>query len=265
MRKLSKRFLLLTAISAVIITMLSAFPNRSQIARVQLNHNKKAKSVDEKAVPIVGYDEAVGHQIKESAIEPKHLELRALRNSRYDNKVWVQKDEQSSEVLSTGHWWQGLTALPVDQSDAVVIGEITNSQAYLSNDKSGVYSEFTIRIDETLKSPNSAALAPGDIIIGERAGGAVKFSSGRITRYTLLGQGFPRPRRRYVLFLRMNEVGQDFHILTGYQLRRGKVQPLDQKDIFSHYEGSDQTSLLDDIRNALDQAEQRPAKGGVSK
>ncbi|HJQ69064.1 MAG TPA: hypothetical protein VKA70_08830 [Blastocatellia bacterium] len=263
MRKPSKRFVLFTAISAVVITILSALPNWSQTARIQPNQNKKAKPIDEKAIPTVGYDEAVRHQRKESTIEPQHLELRTLRNSRYDNQVWVQKDEQSSEVLSTGHWWQGLSALPVDQSDAIVIGEITTSQAYLSNDKSGVYSEFTIRIDETLKSPNSAALAPGDIIVGERAGGAVKFSSGRITRYTLLGQGFPRPGRRYVLFLRMNEAGQDFHILTGYQLRRGKVQPLDQKDIFSPYEGYDQTGLLDDIRNGLAQAEQKPAKGGI--
>ena len=262
MRKLSKRFLLVTAFSVVVITILSALPNRSQTARMPLNQNKKAKTADEKAIPIVDYDEAVGHQRTESTNNPQHLELRTLRNSRYDSKVWVQKDEQSSEVLSTGHWWQGLSAFPVDQSDAIVIGEITNSHAYLSNDKSGVYSEFTIRIDETLKAPNSAALTLGDIIVGERAGGGVKFSSGRITRYTLLGQGFPRLKRRYVLFLKMNEAGQDFHILTGYQLRRGKVQPLDQKDIFVRYEGYDQTSLLEEIRNALAEAGQRPAKEG---
>ena len=95
------------------------------------------------------------------------------------------------------------------------------------------------------------------MIVGERAGGGVKFSSGRITRYTLLGQGFPRPGRRYVLFLKINEAEQDFHILTGYQLLRGKVQPLDQKDIFVRYEGYNQTSLLDEIRNALAEAEQR--------
>ena len=127
MRKLSRKFLLLTAICSVTIIVLTTLPNRIQTAQVQSNQNKKAKSAAEKAIPIVGYDEAVGHQRKESAIELKQLELRTLRNSRYDNKVWVQKDEQSSDVLSTGHWWQGLTALPVKQSDAVVIGQITNS------------------------------------------------------------------------------------------------------------------------------------------
>jgi hypothetical protein len=240
-------------------------PDRSQTAQVQLNQSKKANTVNEQAIPIVDFEEAVRNRKPEASVEAEQFELRTLRNSRYDNKVWVQNDEQSTNVLSTGHWWQGLSALPVAQSDVIVLGEIIRSQAHLSNDKSGVYSEFTIRIDDLLKPSKVDVFSSGDTIVGERAGGAVRFSSGRITQYILLGQGFPLIGRRYILFLKMNEVGQDFHILTGYQLRRGKVQPLDQKDIFAHYEGQDQTSLLDDIRNALAKAEQNPAKEGVSK
>jgi hypothetical protein len=42
-------------------------------------------------------------------------------------------------------------ALPTHISNAVVIGEVTDAKAYLSEDRTSVYSEFTIRVGEVLK------------------------------------------------------------------------------------------------------------------
>lgn len=265
-QRFSRRLLLPLATIAVAITVLAAFPNSKQTSRVYPSQNNNRKQSAEMVIPIVDYDDGAADNKLAASAESKSLELRKLRNGRYDNRVWVQKDEQRSQILSTNHWWLGLSALPVAQSDAIVLGEIVESQAYLSKDKSGVYSEFDIRINEVLKAPKTISLFTGDIIIGERAGGAVRFPSGRITQYFFLGQGFPRAGRLYLLFLKMNEYGQDFHILTGYQLRRRKVQALDQTDIFAQYEGRDQNSFFNDLREAIAQAEKdSPTKGGEIK
>lgn len=257
-QKFSRETLLLVAIIALAITVLAALPNSKQTPEVHPAQNNNRKQSAEMVMPVADYDDiAVNNQLTASA-ELKSLELRRLRNSRYDNRVWVQKDEQRSQILSTSHWWLGLTALPVTQSDAIILGEVVGAEAYLSKDKSGVYSEFRIRVNEVLKAPTTMTLITGDIVVGERAGGAVRFPSGRITQYFFLGQGFPRKEGQYVLFLRMNEYGEDFHILTGYRLRRGKIQTLDQTDIFAQYENRDQNSFFSDLREAI-------AKGGETK
>ena len=193
----------------------------------------------------------------------EELELRKIRNSRYNNRFWVNPDWNGSQVVSSGHWWAGLSALPVDKSDLIIIGKVIRSRAHLSNDRSGVYCEYTIRVAEVLKSRPTYKLAPGDIVIGERAGGAVRFPSGVVTQFTYMGQGFPRSGRRYLFFLKENVEAKDFHIQTGYQLRKGKVQPLDQKQLFEQYIDKDQETLLIDVREAITQAESNsPGKGG---
>lgn len=209
-------------------------------------------------MPIVDYDEA---DKLEDTIQAKQHSMRAIRSTRYNNRVWVKKDFQSSQVLSTTHWWRGLSALPVEQSDVIVIGKISETQAYLSNDKSGIYTEFTILVDQILKSSKNIPLSVGDSLTGERAGGAVRYRSGQVTKYFFSGQGFPRLGRTYVLFLKRNSEGQDYHILTGYQLRKGKVTPLDQVDFFAHYEGQEQRSFLDEILEIITQAEKKSTSG----
>src|SRR5258708_32167306 len=50
------------------------------------------------------------------------------------------------------HWWLGIPALPVPQSDAIVIGEVLGGRAYLSNNRSVVYSEFPVLVEDVLKN-----------------------------------------------------------------------------------------------------------------
>jgi hypothetical protein len=247
----SRRLLLPIVTIAVAVTVLTAFPNTKQTSGGYLSQNNPRKKSDEMVMPIVNYDDSVIDNELSASPELKSPEVRSLRNARYDNKVWVQDLEQRSQVLSTNHWWSGLSALPVVHSDAIVFGEVIGAQAYLSNDKSGVYSEFRIRVDEVLQAHKSVPLATGGIVVGERAGGAVRFQSGHVTQYFYLGQGFPRIGSQYVFFLKMNEFGQDFHILTGYRLGREKVQALDQKDIFAQYEGRDRDGFFSDLREAI--------------
>lgn len=146
------------------------------------------------------------------------------------------------------HWPPGFPALPVAQSDAVVIGEVSEAKAYVTGDKTAVYSEFTIRVSEVLKNDNQTPLSPGKSIIAERPGGRVRYPSGHISRFSIAGWGMPRMMRQYVLFLSRNGQEESYRIVTGYELRSGRVYPLDATTSsdtdFDAYINMDKASFL---------------------
>jgi hypothetical protein len=161
------------------------------------------------------------------------------------------------ELPVNTHWWLGLSALPVERSDAVVVGEITDAQAHLSSDKTSIFSEFTIQLEDVLKG-NRAEITAGEPLVVERPGGGVRFPSGKIQYYRLARQGTPRVKTRYVLFLKAH-AGARFSILTGYALHEGRVIPLDGTDNidnraqlpFAVYQNVEADSFLSDLRAAL--------------
>ena len=81
----------------------------------------------------------------------------------------------------TGHWWQAIPPIPISQSDLAVIGKVSSANAFLSANKSTVYSEFTIDVSAILKGR-----AEGYVVV-EREGGYVRFPSGHVR--ALDGQG----------------------------------------------------------------------------
>ena len=56
--------------------------------------------------------------------------------------------------------------LRVEKSSVIVIGDVLHSEAHLSEDKRGVYSEFTIRLVEVLKGDS---FLPGSQMVVETA------------------------------------------------------------------------------------------------
>lgn len=200
--------------------------------------------------------------------DPGARARRKAKGERYEGRPEKVKElpDNIMPLPLNVHWWAGLPALPVAQSDAIVLGEITDAQAHLSDDKSGVYSEFTIRIDELLKNSDQSPLAAGSLAVAERPGGKVKFPSGKVQRYGIDKQGMPRVHGRYVLFLKSNGQGQDFTIVTGYELRNGAVFPLDNARSgsggselpFDAYKGANEINFLASVRDAI------AAKGGVN-
>lgn len=117
--------------------------------------------------------------------------------------------------------------LPTGSSDAIIIGEVIDTKAFVSEDKTSVYSEFQTRIDEILKNSDTAPLTPGESIDVLRPGGGVRLPSGEVPLLYVEGRGYPRTGRRYVLFLKYDQLSQSYYIATGYELRDGKVFPLD--------------------------------------
>jgi len=164
--------------------------------------------------------------------------------------------EDSELITVNSEWDMGLPALPVAKSDLVVIGEVVDAEALLSGSKDWVYSEFTIRVDEVLKNTSNVTLTQGASVIADRDGGGVRFPSGRVTIQYIAGQGMPRVGRRYALFLTVDDQEQGFHILTGYELRGGRVIPVDNPaggthPIATKYNGVDEASFLSDLRSSI--------------
>jgi hypothetical protein len=123
--------------------------------------------------------------------------------------------------------------LPVEQSPVIVIGDVLQAEAHLSEDKTGVYSEFTIRLVEVLKADSSL---PSSEMIVERLGGYVHYPDGRKLLYRVGTGGMPRVGARYLYFLKPSPQ-QDYSILTAYEFGEKGVMALDPSAQFEKYDG----------------------------
>ena len=144
-----------------------------------------------------------------------------------------------------------LTALPLTESSAVIVGQVTDAKAYLSNDKTGVYSAFTVQINEVLKNSSSVALSSASAIEVERDGGRVRFPGGRVLVYSINSQDMPVVGQRYVFFLTNPYRQSDFQILTAYELHEGKVSPLDDLPNLYRYQDADELNFLSELRTRI--------------
>src|SRR2546421_3236661 len=205
-----------------VATVLAALPNKSQGGSSPTGQQK----TDEKLMPVAEF-------AAPQPTDPQERALRQARSNRYNKpggKPITELPPGVEELPLNAHWWWGLPALPASMSNTILVGEVISAEAYLSSDKTGVYSEFTVCINEVLKNDTGTPLVSDSKIVAERSGGAVRFPSGRIQHYSIAKQGIPLIGRRYVFFLKYNGSGQDFFILTGYELRNGQVFPLDGYD-----------------------------------
>lgn len=176
---------------------------------------------------------------------------RQTKNGRYDKKAVVSTTPSKGLTWFGNDWDVGLTGIPVEQSDAVVVGEVLSGNAYLSKDKGAVYSEFTVRVGEVIKS--GGELASGDSITADRFGGVVKYGPEHSTLYRVVGQDLPRPGRQYILFLKRAGEDQDYSIILGYELRADKVVLLDEIPVTAPYKDMAVSSFLKAIKDAVGQ------------
>jgi hypothetical protein len=154
------------------------------------------------------------------------------------------------------HFWQGLPAIPARQSDIIVIGEVTAAAAHLTDDRNGIYSEFSISVREVFKTADKK-IQDGKVIDLSRWGGAVRFASGKVQRYTIHSQGSPEIGSAYLFFLKSEK--DNLSILTGYDVSSDRITPLDgehgpnpMSDLpFAKYRDAAKSGLLADLKTAL--------------
>jgi len=250
-----KKALIITIASITLLVLIYAGPLRSQ------GKNSVSTTQDiEKEIPVVEFDrKTTGPNKLETARASQ--ELRINRGRRFDDWQLV-REPSSAEVtrIKIKNGWQaGLSALPVEKSDVVLIGSVSDAQAFLSNDKNGVYSEFSIQVTQLLKNISHSLLTAGGSVTVERMGGRVRFSSNRVVTYMVSGQGMPRTGSRYAFFLAYDEQRQTYPLLTAYELANGLVVPVDGKRVsggswkFDVYDGVDESLFLKELGAALSQ------------
>jgi hypothetical protein len=210
------------------------------------------QSIDEirKNFPSVDY-------INDRAVD----ESRQNKSSKYGrHKVLYPEIYEDGQIASSGDWLSNPSSLPLADSEIVLIGEVVGAEAHLSSNKNSVYSEFEIKIEKIIKNSRNEEF-DGKSILAEREGGIVNFPTGFKTWYFVSGQRMPKVGSRYVFFLTHKFIPygdreKDLFILTGYELRDGKVYPLDAPNGGTHpvatfYNGKDESILLNDLKDAL--------------
>jgi hypothetical protein len=137
----------------------------------------------------------------------------------------------------------------------VIVGEVADAKAYVTGDKSTVYSEFTVQVRKVLKDYAQARMLPGESIVVERPGGRVRYPGGHVSRFFLTGLGMPGVARQYVLFLTRNSEDESYRLLTGYELLNGHVFPLDEttssQTDFDAYINMDEAAFFKQLDSAI--------------
>jgi hypothetical protein len=204
---------------------------------------KKYRSEYESQFPVVDYN----------AAEPKTVEeiaLRKAKGKRYDNQDFVSRipHPKDWETTLSDYAPPRPTDIHTLPSKIVVIGEVLNSQAYLSNDKSGVYSEFSIRVEEVIKTNNLDKVTESNLITADRMGGFVRYPNGQKVLYSISG-GMLRIGRRYVLFLSNNDQSPNYYLAKGYELTSIGALWMDGR---KKYEGTDEAIFKKSISEEID-------------
>src|SRR5262245_51760510 len=134
---------LLLIIAATALLLVVAH-QRSAAVSVPLSQNVKPTDL-----PIVDYDlETVREKSKASKKKDSHFK----GSGNPDNRKPIAELPLGVEPLpANSHWWIGLSALPVEQSDIVVLGTIVRREAHLTNDRTGIYSEFEVQADQIFR------------------------------------------------------------------------------------------------------------------
>ena len=241
-----KRILLFAGlvISAIALVQTNPVPSRSQT-------DSKSAQIQEKDIPIVDYP----------MVQPADDAdvSRRSKGKRHDKEMVVRDlDTGGRSVLTFSHWDAALSALPVGRSATVVAGQVLKAKAFLSSDKTGVYSEFAVSVEQVFKNDSVTPVFQGGLVTAERNGGRVRFPSGRLITYGNRGQGMPKVGQRYVFFLERN--ADQYTILTAYELQAGKVRPLDGKNApggennewpGNGYQGTDESTFMIEVARAV--------------
>lgn len=221
----------------------SAQQNNSTQAKPKKDATQRQQEIDAR-VPSTDYDSP----------EPTNPEEKAKRwkkNKHYDGGNWVRKNptDNTTAIVLDSHVFFALPAIPAAQSDVVLIADVLKSEAHLSNDKTGVYSEFEAQVNEVLKGDVSTSSKTNMISIS-REGGKVRYSSGHVERYEIMAQNMPAIGNRYLFFLKAIPDTDDYEILTGYEIDSARVEPLDIGQ-FDTFRGKDGAGFIQTVREAI--------------
>lgn len=233
------------------------------------NTTSLKKTINDEDVPIANFNESLPTDLREKEKRQKRSKRGNLKlgaeTGVFDPKRFMLTEARESTYGGFPTDTQPEPAIPAAQSDAIIIGEATKSEAFLTEDKVSIYSEFTVSVSDTLKNSTSKNINAGDSITISRGGGGVRFPSGKIIKTLFEGKPMPHVGSKYVFFLKYNPDGDDYPLITAYELRDNKIIPLDglnrngntiyQLASHQNYKGMSETEFLNLIQQAVSNSE----------
>jgi hypothetical protein len=217
--------------------------NPSQLPQKPKRTDKKDEEDFKARLPTIDYDAPEPSNLTESA-------KRKEKNKHFDRHNLVMKNPTSDGgVVVPSEFFENLPALPVKQSDVILTASVLNSKAHLSNDKSGIYTDFDVQVSDVLKG--AVPSSPQNNLSLSRFGGTVRYPSGRKMLYSISQQKMPAVGKQYLFFLQQFKESQDYLIITGYEIGQERVEPLDYLASFQVYRGADSVVFLNTVRDAI--------------
>jgi hypothetical protein len=248
MQKLTYFLLVLVAGTIIFSAVRHPIPIPIPTATVtgsQSNNRDDYKKIKER-FPTADYD---GNQ---DLPDPEKNAKRKAKQKRYnDNDLVfsnVQPGTDEAALFLEPH--STLPALPIAESEIVVVGTIGTAQAHLSENKRNIFSEFTVTVEDVLKS-KIQGVEQGSVLTIDRVGGHVKYPNGQRVLFRIAGLNMPQTGGRYLLFLTSTHDNEDISILTGYWLTPNGAIPLDELHQFASLTGVTEVDILQRVRNLI--------------
>jgi hypothetical protein len=238
-------YVLLMFVAGTLIPSVVRHPKAITLATVNQKNRESYNTVNER-FPTADYD---GEQ---DLTDPEKNAKRKKKQKRYNDFALVSShvSEGVDEAAFFPEPHLTFPALPVAESEMVVIGTIGDAQAHLSESKLNVFSEFTLTVEDLLKS-KIQGVAQGSVLTVDRVGGRVKYPNGQTVLYRIAGLNMPQVGGRYVLFLTSKHNHEDLSILTAYQLTPNGAIPLDELSQVASLNGVSEVDILQRVRKLI--------------
>ncbi len=173
------------------------------------------------------------------------------KRQRFDAWQFVSSKPESwiAESVLSSEGYLDFPALPVNESDIILIATVLSSEAHMSGNRKGVFSEFNLAVESVLKT-NQDFTSEGSLLTVDRVGGYVKYPNGQQILFRVNGVNMPQVGARYLFFLSTRRK-PDFIIKTAYELTPQGVVALDFSEQFLALDGISETEIQKRVRDLL--------------
>ena len=181
---------------------------------------------------------------------------REIRNKRYDGQEWVYKVMNNPEAAGVGRIQDvpEMPLFPLPKGTLVVIGEVIQADAYLSNDKEGVYTEFRINVKEVLSNLRGKNQK---VVVADRAGGVVVYPNGQRVTYLDRQSFLPELGSTYLFFLTRPDQSPKYSILGSFDITKDSVRPMETFLRSDEIRWKDRSEFLTKIRKRVGDGNQK--------
>lgn len=179
----------------------------------------------------------------QDSVRPTVREARnAIFNVRGRFSMIAPSDESGAPPPHTILTFENQPELPYAKADTIVFGTITHVQPFFTADGKGIYTEYSLKVVETVKNTAAASVLTDDSITLLRQGGAVKLTDGHVVRHRISNDVTPVIGQQYLVFLKHQVQLEAFYYLKIWLVQGGTLSAIFPDDLARERSGQSQYS-----------------------